>query len=236
MTSSVGQLYCATGRHSLRCFLAEVFSCMAGSAWSKAHSSHYAAGPSRCRWLAELHAVSKESGHLYTSGSLIATVYLSRFLKLKICGKKHSVCSIVGSQVQFQPAVGLGAWTRTRWIRQLCLNLNHKVWSWSLNTMQKSMRDLLSYGAPIMLLRFLRKTGREYHSTQANPKSLLFASTGRSWWLNIGSGSPQWFQMGEMTGTWHHRSARLGSKRGWRSRLSVDMLWILPWIGPLPGH
>ena len=33
---------------------------------------------------------------------------LSRFLKLKICGKKHSVCSIVGSQVQFQPAVGLG--------------------------------------------------------------------------------------------------------------------------------
>ena len=41
--------------------------------------------------------------------SLIATVYLSRFLKLKICGKKHSVCSIMGSQVQFQPAVGLGA-------------------------------------------------------------------------------------------------------------------------------
>ena len=34
----------------------------------------------------------------------------------------------------------------------------------------------------------------------------------------------------------HHQSARLGSKRGWRSRLSVDMLWILPWIGPLPGH
>ena len=43
--------------------------------------------------------------------SLIATVYLSRFLKLKICGKKHSVCSIEGFQVQFQPAVGLGAWT-----------------------------------------------------------------------------------------------------------------------------
>ena len=41
--------------------------------------------------------------------SLIATVYLSRFLKLKICGKKHSVCSMVGFQVQFQPAVGLGA-------------------------------------------------------------------------------------------------------------------------------
>ena len=40
--------------------------------------------------------------------SLIATVYLSRFLKLKICGKKHSVCSIVGFQVQFQPAVGGG--------------------------------------------------------------------------------------------------------------------------------
>ena len=30
-------------------------------------------------------------------------------LKLKICGKKLSVYSIVGSQVQFQPAVGLGA-------------------------------------------------------------------------------------------------------------------------------
>ena len=67
--------------------------------------------------------------------------------------------------------------------------------------MQKSMRDLLSYGAPIMLHRFLRKTGREYHFAQANPKSLLFKSTGRSWWMNTGSWSPQWFQMGEMTGT-----------------------------------
>ena len=41
--------------------------------------------------------------------SFIATVYLSHCLKLKICGKKHSVCSIVSSQVQFQPAVELGA-------------------------------------------------------------------------------------------------------------------------------
>ena len=115
--------------------------------------------------------------------------------------------------------------------RRLCLNLNHKVWSCSLNTMQKSMRGSLSYGAPVMLLRFLRKTGRKYRSTQANP-----TSTGRSWLLRIGRWSLQWFPMGEMTGTWHHRSARLGSKQGWRSRPSVDMLWILPWIGPLPGH
>ena len=39
---------------------------------------------------------------------LAAIVYLSRFLKLKICGGKHSVCSIVVSPVPFQPAVGLG--------------------------------------------------------------------------------------------------------------------------------
>ena len=41
--------------------------------------------------------------------SLTATVCQSRFSKLKICGKKHSVYSIVGSLVRFQPAVGLGA-------------------------------------------------------------------------------------------------------------------------------
>ena len=53
--------------------------------------------------------LSAWSSLVSTLCSLIATVYLSRFLKLKICGKKHSVCNIVGSQVQSQPAVGLGA-------------------------------------------------------------------------------------------------------------------------------
>ena len=49
--------------------------------------------------------------------------------KMKICGGKHSVCSIVGFQVQFQPAVGLGCWTRTRWIRLRDLNPNHRAYS-----------------------------------------------------------------------------------------------------------
>ena len=39
---------------------------------------------------------------------LTATVCQSRYLRLKICGKKLSVYSIVGFLVRFQPAVGLG--------------------------------------------------------------------------------------------------------------------------------
>ena len=112
-------------------------------------------------------------------------------------------------------AVGLGDWTRTRWIRRLCLTVNHKGWSWSLNTMQKSMRGLQSCGAPIMLLRFGRKTGSAYHSTLANPMSQFFANTEKSWLQLIGRWSLQWFQMDEMTETWHLQNAKLGSKRGW---------------------
>ena len=41
--------------------------------------------------------------------SSTATVCQSRSSKLRIYGKKHSVCSMVGSLVRFQPAVGLGA-------------------------------------------------------------------------------------------------------------------------------
>ena len=37
-----------TGRNPLRCFLAEVFSSMAGRSWPKAYGRHYAAGPSGC--------------------------------------------------------------------------------------------------------------------------------------------------------------------------------------------
>ena len=35
----------------------------------------------------------------------------------------------------------------------------------------------------------------------ASPRTLLFASTSRSWFLSIGSWSPQWSRMGGMTGT-----------------------------------
>jgi len=36
-------------QEGILCFLAEVFSCMAGRSRSKAYGRHYAAGPSRCR-------------------------------------------------------------------------------------------------------------------------------------------------------------------------------------------
>ena len=39
---------------------------------------------------------------------LMAIVYQSRSLRLKICGKKLSDCSIAGFRVRFQPAVVLG--------------------------------------------------------------------------------------------------------------------------------
>ena len=125
--------------------------------------------------------------------SLIATVYLSRFLKLK----QH--CGFPGPVPTSSWAGGLNS----DQVDQTTLPKPKPegVILVTEHNAEVNAGFAVLYGAPIMLLRFLRKTGREYHSTQANPKSLLFASTGRSWWLNIGSWSPQWFQMGEMTGT-----------------------------------
>ena len=50
------------------CF-AEVFSCVAGRSWRKAHSWYPAARPSRCGWLAELYVIAEEPvAYLYNSG------------------------------------------------------------------------------------------------------------------------------------------------------------------------
>ena len=94
-----------------------------------------------------------------------------------------------------------GGLTRTSRISQLCANPKSKVLSWSLNTTQKSMQDLQSSGVPIMLLHSLRRTGRASLLALASPRTLLFASTSRSWFLSTGRWSPQWSRMGGMTGT-----------------------------------
>ena len=60
---------------------------------------------------------------------------------------------------------------------------------------------LQSCGAPIMLPRFGRKTGSASHSKLANPMSLSFANTEKSWLQLIGRWSLQWCQMEEMTET-----------------------------------
>ena len=64
--SSLGQLFGATGGYPLWCVFAEVFSCVAGRSWRKAHSWYHAARPSRCGWLAELYVIAEEP-YLYNS-------------------------------------------------------------------------------------------------------------------------------------------------------------------------
>ena len=60
---------------------------------------------------------------------------------------------------------------------------------------------LQSCGAPIIFLRFGRKTGGAYHSTVAYPKSLFFTNTLKGWLQLIGRWSLQWFRMDGMTET-----------------------------------
>ena len=57
------------------------------------------AGPcSRATWCSSLSAKPVVYTWSTIHGQAPSSRYLSRFLKLKICGKKHSVCSIVGSR------------------------------------------------------------------------------------------------------------------------------------------
>ena len=157
--------------------------------------------------------------------SSTATVCQSRSSKLRTCGKKQSVCSIVGSLVRFQPAVGLGPRTRARWISQLSPNPKSKGFFLVTETQCRSQCRIRSpTGIQSCSSRFLRKTGRSSHLALLSPKTLLFASVSRSWCPTIGSWSQQWSRLGGMTGTCHHRSARLGSKQGWHLLLFVDML------------
>ena len=66
--SSLGQLFGSTGGYPVRCVFAEVFSCMAGRSWRKAHSWYRSTRPSRCGWLAEFHVVAEEPmAYLYNS-------------------------------------------------------------------------------------------------------------------------------------------------------------------------
>ena len=70
------------------------------------------------------------------------------------------------------------------------------------------MQDLQSCGDPIILLHSLRRTGRASVLALASPRTLLFASTSRSWFLSTGRWSPQWSRMGGMTGTGRNLSVR----------------------------
>ena len=74
-------LCCATGRHPMWCFLAKVFSCMAGRSRTKAYGRHYAAWPSNS-WRPWLHAVGKEPmAHLYYQGALTERITEKTFRK-----------------------------------------------------------------------------------------------------------------------------------------------------------
>ena len=144
------------------------------------------------------------SFRVFTLCCSIVIVYQSRSLRLKICGKKLSDCSIAGFRVRFQPAVVLGVWTWTQRIRLLLPSYpKSRGWSLSLNTMLRSTQDLWFYGVPTMLLRSLKLIGKASRSALVKRKTGLLANIGRGWCRPTGNLSPQWSRMGGMTGTWH---------------------------------
>ena len=117
-------------------------------------------------------------------------MYLSRFLKLKICGGKHSACSIVVSpNQQLGWGIERGPGGPNSSDQGVILVTEHNA---EVNA---------GFTAPITLHRFGRKTGSAYHSTVANPKSRFFANALKGLLLLIGRWSLQWFQMDGMTET-----------------------------------